>query len=161
MTTIGPFLFQPGERVCWKSTGDDGLPFRRYGFINGRPNSRGRVVVMFDGDLKGETVVAVAEIESVAITTVDLPINDPELLDDPSLRQALVGMWCAEAETAGLVIEDLHPLGTGVRDVTGTGYALAELSSAGQPYVLRAVVDGPDYVLVRADLPRRFERPRI
>jgi hypothetical protein len=50
-------------------------------------------------------------------------------------------------------------LGTGVRDVTGLGYALAELHSAGELYVLRAVIDST-YVTVRADVPRRFERPR-
>ena len=159
MTTIGPIIFRAGDRICWKATGDDGLPVRRYGFISARPNPNGRVVVMFDGDLKGETVVAVADLEPVSIMTVDLVIDDLDLLNDPTLRQALVGLWSSEAELAGLVIEDIVQLGTGVRDVTGLGYALAELHSAGELYVLRAVID-TTYVTVRADVPRRFERPR-
>ena len=159
MTTIGPIIFRAGDRICWKATGDDGLPLRRYGFISGRPNPNGRVVVMFDGDLKGETVVAVKEIEPVSILTVDLVIDDLELLNDPTLRQALVGLWSSEAELAGLVVENIVQLGTGVRDVTGLGYALAELHSAGELYVLRAVIDSA-YITVRADIPRRFERQR-
>ncbi len=159
MTTIGPIIFRAGDRICWKATGDDGLPLRRYGFISGRPNPNGRVVVMFDGDLKGETVVAVKEIEPVSIMTVDLVIDDLELLNDPTLRQALVGLWSSEAELAGLIVENIVQLGTGVRDVTGLGYALAELHSAGELYVLRAVIDA-EYITVRADVPRRFERQR-
>jgi len=159
VTTIGPIIFRAGDRICWKATGDDGLPLRRYGFISGRPNPNGRVVVMFDGDLKGETVVAVKEIEPVSIMTVDLVIDDLELLNDPTLRQALVGLWSSEAELAGLVVENIVQLGTGVRDVTGLGYALAELHSAGELYVLRAVIDSA-YITVRADIPRRFERQR-
>jgi hypothetical protein len=159
VTTIGPLIFRAGDRICWKANGDDGLPVRRYGFISGRPNPKGRVVVMFDGDLKGETVVPVAEIEPVSIMTVDLVIDDIELLNDPTLRQALVRLWSHEAELAGLVVERITPLGTGVRDVTGLGYALAELHSAGELYVLRAVIDSA-YITVRADIPRRFERQR-
>jgi hypothetical protein len=159
VTTIGPIIFRAGDRICWKATGDDGLPLRRYGFISGRPNPNGRVVVMFDGDLKGETVVAVKEIEPVSIMTVDLVIDDLELLNDPTLRQALVGLWSSEAELAGLIVENIVQLGTGVRDVTGLGYALAELHSAGELYVLRAVIDA-EYITVRADVPRRFERQR-
>jgi len=159
VTTIGPIIFRAGDRICWKATGDDGLPVRRYGFISGRPNPNGRVVVMFDGELKGETVVAIKEIEPVSILTVDLVIVDLELLNDPTLRQALVGLWSSEAELAGLVVESIVRLGTGVRDVTGLGYALAELHSAGELYVLRAVIDSA-YITVRADIPRRFERQR-
>jgi len=159
VTTIGPIIFRAGDRICWKATGDDGLPVRRYGFISGRPNPNGRVVVMFDGELKGETVVAIKEIEPVSILTVDLVIVDLELLNDPTLRQALVGLWSSEAELAGLVVENIVQLGTGVRDVTGLGYALAELHSAGELYVLRAVIDSA-YITVRADIPRRFERQR-
>ena len=69
----------------------DGLPVRRYGFVNGRPHRNGRVVVMFDGDLKGETTVATTELQPVSIMTIDLIIDDLELLNDPTLRQALVG----------------------------------------------------------------------
>ena len=159
MTTIGPIMFRSGDRICWKSTGDDGLPVRKYGFVNGRPHSNGRVVVMFDGDLKGETTVATTELQPVSIMTIDLIIDDLELLNDPTLRQALVGLWESEVDLAGLVIEDIVHLGTGVRDVTGHGYALAELHSAGELYVLRAVTDN-NYIIVSADIPRRFERQR-
>ena len=119
MTTIGPIMFRSGDRICWKSKGEDGLPVRRYGFVNGRPHRNGRVVVMFDGDLKGETTVATTELQPVSIMTIDLIIDDLELLNDPTLRQALVGLWESEVDLAGLVVEDIVHLGTGVRDVTG------------------------------------------
>ncbi len=68
------------------------------------------------------------------------------------LRQGLVNLWVAEAETAGLEIASLHCIGTGVRD-SSDGYALAELSSGGEQYVLRATCapTTTKSVMVRAD----------
>ncbi|MDA2945087.1 MAG: hypothetical protein O3C33_05780 [Actinomycetota bacterium] len=156
--TIDDVTFRPGDRVRRHTTDDSGLPVTLYGFVGGRPDREGRVVVMFDGHLRCDTVVHVDQLDLVSITTVSLELGGTDLIDDPSLRQGLVHLWVAEAEQAGLEVEDLSPLGTGVRDMTGTGYALAELSSAGQPYVLRVQVCESG-VLVCADLPRRFERP--
>ncbi len=53
----------------------------------------------------------------------------------------------------------LQCIGTGVRD-SSEGYALAELSSGGDQYVLRATLcaHDRDAVLVRADRPNRWER---
>ena len=47
---------QPGDRVRWLTTGDDGLPLVRYGFV-GAGVHNGEVRVMLDGDLKGNTVL--------------------------------------------------------------------------------------------------------
>ena len=90
----------------------------------------------------------------------DEPLLDPaaldatidRLLDDPSLRQGLVNLWAAEAESAGLQIASLHCIGTGVRD-SSEGYALAELSSGGEQYVLRATrcIKQYDAIVVHAD----------
>lgn len=149
--------FDRGDRVRYRTTDDDGLAITLYGFVGGKPDANGRVVVMFDGRLRSDTVVMLNELDHVSITTVTLDYADTTLIDDPSMRQGLVHFWTAEAEHAGLVVDEVVQLGTGVRDVTG-GYALAELTSAGQLYVLRVNV-ADHAICVRADLPRRFERP--
>lgn len=148
---------RPGDRVRWDTTDDDGLPAVHYGHIAGTPDSTGRVAVMFDDLLPGTTIVAAAELIVVHVTTVVLTLDGADLLDDPSLRQALVSMWLAEADAAGLSMGDVAHLRTGVRDTIGAGYALAEVRSAGQPYVLRAAADDAGRISVRADLPRRWE----
>jgi hypothetical protein len=151
--------FDRGDRVRWNTTDDDGLPTSRYGFVGGRVDRNGRVVVMLDGHLRGDVVVLVTQLELVSVTTVTLHLDGgSDLLDDPSLRQGLVALWQAEAEEAGLHVEDVRRLGTGVRDAAGLGFALAEIMTAGQLYVLRACADS-DAVCVRADEARRFERP--
>lgn len=151
--------FDRGDRVRWSTTDDDGLPRHSYGFIGGRVDRNGRVVVMLDGHLRGDVVVAVDQLELVTVTTVALHLDGGhDLLDEPSLRQGLVSLWEAEAEEAGLHVEHVRRLGTGVRDTGGFGFALAEVMTGGQLYVLRATANG-DVVSVRADLARRFERP--
>lgn len=152
-------MFQPGDRVRWVTTGDDGLPLIRYGFVGGTNGDGNRVVVMLDGDLKGDTVIGTEQLEPVSITNVELHLHGNDLLDDPSLRQGLVNLWSAEADQAGLEVRSVQYLGTGVRDAVSNGFALAELHSGGRQYVLRAIPDhsGPDMVCVRADTPRRWE----
>jgi hypothetical protein len=151
-------MFQPGDRVRWATTGDDGLPLVRYGFVGGVNGSGERVVVMFDGELKGDRVIDGSELEPVTITNVELRLHGADLLDDPSLRQGLVHLWSAEADQAGIEVVALHCLGTGVRDTVGNGFALAELWAGSQQYVLRASTGPtPDTISVRADLPRRWE----
>ena len=87
-----------------------------------------------------------------------LKAGGSDLLDDPSLRQGLVNLWAAEAESAGLQLAALHCIGTGVRD-SSEGYALAELSSGGEQYVLRATrcIKQYDAIVVHADRPNRWE----
>ena len=112
---------------------------------------------MLDGELGGD-VVDPADVEPVHICNVTLTLAGSDLLDDPSLRQGLVNLWAAEAESAGLQIAALHCIGTGVRD-SSEGYALAELSSGGEQYVLRATrcIKQYDAVVVHADRPNRWE----
>lgn len=152
-------MFQPGDRVRWKTTGDDGLPLIRYGFVGGCNGDGNRVAVMFDGQLKGDTVLDLEELAPVTITNVELHLHGADLLDDPSLRQGLISLWSAEADQAGLQIRKIIPLGTGVRDSTGDGFALAELRSGGRAYVLRAQYDvrSDEMICVKADHPRRWE----
>lgn len=152
-------MFQPGDRVRWQSVDDDGLPLVRYGFVGGCNGTGERVAVMFDGQLKGDTVVDLDQLALVTITNVELQLHGADLLDDPSLRQGLVSLWSAEADQAGLEVRSIELLGTGVRDAVGDGFALAELHSGGRHYVLRAVplVDASDMICVKADLPRRWE----
>ncbi|MGH9134203.1 MAG: hypothetical protein ACRDZZ_09725 [Ilumatobacteraceae bacterium] len=146
--------FQQGDRVRVEMIGDDGLPLVRYGFVGGLIGDRGPVVVMFDGDLKNNTIVDLSEIEPVTITNVELRLQGVDLIDDPSLRQGLVNLWSAEAEEAGLSIGTLNCIGSGVRD-SREGYALAELIAGGEQYVLRAIREsnGSEVVRVRADRP--------
>ena len=147
-------VFHHGDRVRWATVDDDGLPLVRYGFVGGVTGTNGPVVVMLDGELGGD-VINPAEIEPVHISNVTLTLSGTDLLDDPSLRQGLVNLWAAEAETAGLEIASLHCIGTGVRD-SSEGYALAELSSGGDTYVLRATLCPHDHdsVMIHADTPR-------
>lgn len=151
-------MFQPGDRVRWETTGDDGFPVVRYGFVGGANGDGSKVAVMLDGALKGDLVLDLDQLEPVTITNVELRLTGTDLLDDPSLRQGLVNLWSAEADQAGLEIRSINGLGTGVRDVVGDAFALAEIQAGGQRYVLRALREcDDDVVCVRADLPRRFE----
>lgn len=148
-------MFQPGDRVRWETTGDDGLPLIRYGFVGGCNGFGTRVPVMLDGQLKGDTVVDLDQLAPVTITNIELCLHGADLLDDLSLRQGLVSLWSAEADQAGLEVLSLELLGTGVRDGVGDGFALAALMSGGRQYVLRAMYNlkGEGMVRVKADLP--------
>jgi hypothetical protein len=148
--------FRHGDRIRYATTGDDGFPVVRYGFVGGVTGDSGPVVVMLDGELGGD-VVDVATLQPVHISNVTLTLEGSGLLDDPTLRQALANMWVAEAESAGLQIASMHHIGTGVRDAS-EGYAIAELSSAGEQYTLRATrcMNVADAILVQAQIPNRF-----
>jgi hypothetical protein len=152
--------FRPGDRVRWDTTDNDGLPRVHYGHVAGPADSSGRIAVMFDDLLPGTTVVTMDALIIVEVTTVVLYLDAGDLLDDPSLRQALVNMWLAEADAAGLSMSDITHLRTGVRDTIAMAYALAEVTSGGQLYVLRAGTEPDGRVGVRADLPRRWELRR-
>lgn len=150
-------MFQAGDRVRWVTTGDDGLPLVRYGFVGGSDTTGARVAVMLDGDLSGDTVVDLCQLAPVTITTVELHLDGADLLDDPSLRQGLVHLWAGEADEAGLEIRQLDCLGTGVRDARG--FVLAELWAGNEHYVLRASADhAANITFIRADDPHRWER---
>ena len=149
-------VFHHGDRVRYATVGDDGFPVVRYGFVGGVPDESGPVVVLLDGELGGD-VVEIDTLQPVHIANVTLTLEGTDLLEDPTLRQALVNLWAAEAESAGLEISAIHPIGTGVRD-SSEGYAIAEMTSAGLHYVLRATrcPDTADAVLVHAQKPSRF-----
>ena len=149
--------FAHGDRIRYATTGEDGLPLVRYGFIGGVSGDDGPIVVMLDGELGGDVVDAEC-VQPVHICNVTLTLGGSDLLDDPSLRQGLVNLWAAEAESAGLQLASLHSIGTGVRD-SSEGYALAELSSGGEQYVLRATrcINQYDAIVVHADRPNRWE----
>ena len=148
--------FQAGDRVRWQTTGDDGLPLIRYGFV-GYYDGNGHVTVMLDGDLTGDTVVDLSQLAAVSITSVELCLSGADLLDDPSLRQGLVNLWSAEVDEAGLEIRALERLGNGVKE-SDDGFALAQLWAGSEQYVLRASRDDTgETVVVRADAPRIWD----
>jgi hypothetical protein len=129
-------MFSLGDRVRWSTTGDDGLPLIRYGFVGGVASDSGPVAVMLDGEIGAEPV-DLSQLEPVSITTVALHLDGPDLIDEPDLRRGLVNLWQAEAESAGLAVDGIRCLGTGEPDA-GESWSLAELSSGGQRYVVRA-----------------------
>lgn len=147
--------FSSGDRIRYECTDDDGFPLVRYGFIGGIAGSTGPVVVMLDGELTGD-VVDMAQVQPVTITTVELILHGADLVDEAELRRGLVALWHAEADTAGLDIDALHPIGDGECDSPG-GWCLARLIAGGEEYVLRAVQlpHEPEMVRVRAEHPLR------
>lgn len=149
--------FHHGDRVRIERIGDDGYPLVRYGFIGGTSGSIGPVVVMLDGELGGD-IVNLSEVQPVEVTTVELRLTGHDLIDDPDLRCGLVALWHAEAESAGLDIDALHPIGTGRRD-SSDSWALAELVAGGNHYVVHAIQlpDEPDVIRVRADHARVWD----
>ena len=150
-------MYRPGDRVRFETTGDDGWPLIRYGFVGGVSGNGGPIVVMLDGELTGD-VVNRSELQPVSITSIELCLRGADLIDDPDLRKGLVALWHAEADTAGLDVDSLHPLGDGLRD-SNDSWALAELVAGGEQYVVRAfrLPNEPDIVRVRADRPNRWD----
>ena len=142
-------MFSLGDRVRWSTTGDDGLPLVRYGFVGGVAGAAGPVAVMLDGEIGAEPV-DLSQLEPVSITTVALHLDGPDLIDDPELRRGLVNLWQAEAESAGLAVDGIRGLGAGQPD-TAESWSLAELSSGGHRYVVRAVRCPQGQVCVRAE----------
>jgi hypothetical protein len=145
--------FSPGDRIRYECTGVDGLPLVRYGFVGGIAGTNGPVVVMLDGELGGD-VLNVEDVQPVTVTTVELVLHGTDLVDEPELRRGLVSLWLGEADTAGLDIDSLQPMGDGECDAPG-GWCLADLRAGGERYVLRAVQlpHEVDIVRVRAETP--------
>lgn len=149
--------FNHGDRVRYATTGDDGFPLVRYGFVGGQTHDDGPVVVMLDGELGGD-VVDLDKLERVSISNVTLTLGGRDLVEDPELRQGLASLWRAEAEAAGLQIANVHTIdsGLGIRD-SSEGYALAEIVAAGEEYVLRAFncPSAENRITLRVDRPNR------
>ena len=141
--------FATGDRVRWEGTDHDGLPFVYYGFVGGQAAPGGPVVVMLDGDISG-TVVPVAELRTVSLTTVELILHGADLLDDPALRRGLVALWQAEADNAGLAVEEIDAIDP--CNCNGHAWSLARFWSCGERYVVSAFQrpDDPDLVRIRA-----------
>jgi hypothetical protein len=143
--------YLPGDRVRWSCEGDDGFPLVRYGFIGADPMPTGQVQVVFDDELGGQ-IVPMLNLEPVTIGSVELCLHGGDLVEDPALRQGLVRLWQAEAESAGLDVRGLRGLGTGLRD-SSCSWALAEIANGTGTYVVRAWqnLNEPSMIRVRAD----------
>jgi len=115
---------------------------------------------MLVGELNGD-LRDLSQIQPVTITTVELCLTGNDLINEPDLRRGLVALWHAEADSAGLDVDALHPLGgpdgDGLRD-SSESWALAELMAGGEQYVVRAfqLPNEPDLVRIRADRPNRW-----
>jgi hypothetical protein len=150
-----------GDRVRLRTIGEAGLPVVRYGFIEAVAGATDPVRVIFDGELVAEYVGGI-DLAIVAVETVDLALEGDDLFHAPELRPGLLAMWQAEASTAGIALDAVHPFGepagTGLRDA-GESWLLAEVMAGGASYMVRAVIDPnePGRVNVRADRPNRWE----
>jgi len=147
--------YQAGDRVRWVSTGDDGLPLVRYGYIGSTCAGNGRVVMMLDGELKGNFLVHMDDIALVSITNVELRLTGCDLLDDPAMRQGLVHLWSAEADQAGLDVGSVRYVSSESSTFTsvplGGAVPLAEVDSGGQHYLLAArAIRTVDTICVKA-----------
>lgn len=141
--------FQPGDRVRWQTTGDDGLPLVRYGFVGTGPNN-GVVRVMLDGELKGNTVLPADDLALVHITNIELRVSGIDMLDDPALRNGLVHLWSAEADQAGLDLGPVELLPHQPVDGDQSPIPLARVQAGGEWYVLQACPAREDALHVRA-----------
>lgn len=150
--------FAPGDRICLRCTGEDGLPMVRYGFVGGCCQDDGTITLMMDDEVSTLTLPDTSELEPVTVTTIELRLGGADLLTDPLLRQGLVHLWRAEAELAGLDIDAIHLMGPGLRD-SSEGFVLAELMAGAEQYVVRAICqpNDPETVVVRADRPNRWD----
>jgi hypothetical protein len=151
--------FRPGDRVRVETIGDDGLPVVRYGFVGGLAapvglHSDQGVSVMLDGVLAA-AVIPRSRLQVLSVTNVEFSLSGSDLMSDRLLRRGLVGLWQAEADSAGIDVGGLQPLGDGLRD-SSDSWALAEMVAGGERYVVRAfqLPGDPDTVHVRADLNR-------
>lgn len=141
--------FQPGDRVRWQTTGDDGLPLVRYGFV-GVGVHNGQVRVMLDGELKGNTVLPADDLALVHITNIELRVAGSDLLDDPAMRQGLVHLWSAEADEAGLDLGSIAYIPFDMASANGGPIPLARVEAGGMAYVLQACPTRGDAIQVRA-----------
>lgn len=129
----------PGDRIRLVGNDEDGLPYVRYGFITHTgpdPAVSTVVTVLLDGELSGETVPQ-ERVQLVTVSNIELRLHGADLVADPVLRRGLVGMWCAEAETAGVALDKLCPLGDGEREPDGS-WLLAHARAADDRYAIRA-----------------------
>ena len=140
---------QPGDRVRWLTTGDDGLPLVRYGFV-GTGVHNGEVRVMLDGELKGNTLLPADDVAIVDITTVELRVAGIDMLDDPALRHGLVHLWSAEADQAGLDLGAIEFLPHEPIHLDHTPIPLARVEAGGEQYILQACPARADALHVRA-----------
>lgn len=148
--------YQAGDRVRWVSTGDDGLPLVRYGYIGSTGAGNGRVVMMLDGELKGNFLVHMDDIALVSITNIELRLTGCDLLEDPAMRQGLVHLWSAEADQAGLDVGSVRYVSSESSTFAslpfGGAVPLAEVDSGGKHYLLAARPNRPvDTICVKAD----------
>lgn len=153
--------FTSGDRIRHETTGDDGYPQVRYGFvveehdgIDGDPDTTGPIPIILDGELAGLLVDATT-VQLVSPTTVVFELPGTDLIDEPGLRKGLVDMWKAEADEAGLDVDALHLLGAeecGDCEADGT-WCLADLHVGDETYLLRASVVPGDTVRICAERP--------
>lgn len=141
--------FQPGDRVRWQTTADDGLPIVRYGFV-GTGTHNGEVRVMLDGELKGNTVLPADDLALVHITNIELRLAGADLLSDPAMRQGLVHLWSAEADEAGLDLGPISFLPYRVDHLAHTPVPLARIEAGGKQYILQACPARHDAIHVKA-----------
>lgn len=143
-----------GDRVRVQCVDCTGAPSYQYGYLEVIEPCRTVAVVIVD-DVLEPWRVSLDHVAEVAITTVELCMDSNNLFrsigNDAALRHDLVKRWSAEAETAGLDLEGVTPLGDNVHAGLGT-WPLAEVRSGGGIFLLRAEFGsvGPGVLRVHA-----------
>lgn len=151
--------YRNGDRVQMRTMDDDGLAIVRYGTVGADQSASEPVAVIFDDARGGDTIDA-AHLEPVSLDSVALWVSGLDVQRDPDLRRGLAAMWRAEAESAGLSIPAMFPLGSTDHPGIGDGadsWLLAEFGTLSGTWVVRSTVDpgSPDTVVIRADRSNR------
>ena len=74
--------FVAGERICARTTCDDGFPIVRYGTVNAVVAANGPLIVVFDDDM-GANLVDLSEVEILSITSISRDNCDSIMGDRP------------------------------------------------------------------------------
>ena len=144
-------MYRPGDRVRFETTGDDGWPLIRYGFVGGVSGNGGPIVVMLDGELSGD-VVNRSELQPVTITSVELLLRGADLIDDPDCAAVWSRCGMPRPTRRGSMSTNCTRSATGSASPMRAG-RLAELMTADQHYIVRAIQlpNEPEIIRVRAE----------
>lgn len=128
-----------GDRVRVLCVDGTGAPSYQYGYLESIETCRTVATVIVDHALQPWRV-AIEHVAAVGMTTVELCLDSNSLFrsigNDAALRSDLVKRWLAEAEEAGLDLEEVSPLGDTVHAGLGI-WPLADVRSGGSRFLLQ------------------------
>ena len=99
----------------------DGIPMSRYGFVKSAAGVDGEITVMFDNEIRAESVHR-RDLRVVSATTVELRLEGNDLIKEAELRKGLLSLWLAEADARAASLDAPR-----TRTLIGAASATAEL----------------------------------